>query len=97
MPLSFLSRAHAPAACAPPQVPENEHVDYEASEPDDSNNQRRLRPRRARFDHARRARRVLPWRARLKHSRRARLDHPQRARLVHSRRTRLDRTRRARL
>eukprot|EP00965_Chrysotila_dentata_P142689 4716175-Pleurochrysis_carterae.AAC.1 len=37
MPLTSLSRDHAPAACAPPQVPKNERVDYEASEPDNSN------------------------------------------------------------
>eukprot|EP00965_Chrysotila_dentata_P066904 2215174-Pleurochrysis_carterae.AAC.1 len=36
MPLFSLSRAHTSAACAPPQVPEDERVDYKASEPDDS-------------------------------------------------------------
>eukprot|EP00965_Chrysotila_dentata_P148989 4920810-Pleurochrysis_carterae.AAC.1 len=36
MSLSSLSRAYAPAARSPPQVPEDERVDYEESEPDDS-------------------------------------------------------------
>eukprot|EP00965_Chrysotila_dentata_P138369 4576840-Pleurochrysis_carterae.AAC.1 len=36
MSLSSLSRAHAPAALPPLQVPEDRRVDYEESEPDDS-------------------------------------------------------------
>eukprot|EP00965_Chrysotila_dentata_P056303 1867924-Pleurochrysis_carterae.AAC.1 len=33
MSLSSLSRAHAPAPLTPPQVPEDERVDYEESKP----------------------------------------------------------------
>eukprot|EP00965_Chrysotila_dentata_P069151 2285359-Pleurochrysis_carterae.AAC.1 len=37
MSLSSFSRAHAPAALPAPQVREDKRVDYEESEPDDSN------------------------------------------------------------
>eukprot|EP00965_Chrysotila_dentata_P039325 1307275-Pleurochrysis_carterae.AAC.1 len=39
MPLPSLKRAHAPAFCPPPQVPEDERVDYEESESDDDSKQ----------------------------------------------------------